>query len=64
MLSSRFIKIDESELLYKIDDNTTPFTGVIVDENKEEEYEFLGRLKNGKKMDLGLDGMKVKKFLK
>ncbi len=42
-------KIDESELLYKIDDNTTPFTGVIVDENKEEEYEFLGRLKNGKK---------------
>ena len=39
-------KIDESELLYKIDDNTTPFTGVIVDENKEEEYEFLGRLEN------------------
>ena len=33
-------KIDESELLYKIDDNTTPFTGVIVDENKEKSTNF------------------------
>jgi hypothetical protein len=39
----------EDELLYKQDDNTTPFTGVIADENEEEEYIFLGRTLNGKK---------------
>ena len=42
-------KMGEDELLYKQDDNTTPFTGVIADENKEEEYIFLGRTLNGKK---------------
>ena len=42
-------KMGEAELLYKQDDNTTPFTGVIADENKEEEYIFLGRTLNGKK---------------